>query len=352
MKNALLLLTFLLSGGQLLAQIGGDAVYQFLELPQSARVSALGGVLITVLDDDVSLAMSNPAVANAGMHQQLSFNHNFHLGGIQNGYAAFGWYVPKWDATLHGGMQYVAYGTFDETDVYGDVIGEFKAADYALTIGAGKSVYERLSVGANIRVINSQYANYDSWGLGFDMAAIFHDTASRINVSLVARNAGWQLNTYTADNREPMPFDLQLGISKQLAHLPFRFSVVYHHLDQWNILYDDPNQVEDFLFFGEEPTKSGNPAIDNLFRHFIFSGEFLLGAKENLHLRVGYDHQRKKELSVNNYRSLAGFSLGLGMKISKFRIDYGHAFYHLAGGINHVSISTNLRAFGTKRILE
>ena len=84
--------------------------------------------------------------------------------------------------------------TINETDVFGNVIGEFKASDYALTLGAGKQLYERLSVGANVRMINSQYAEFDSWGVGFDIAAMYHDTASNFNLTLVARNAGWQLN--------------------------------------------------------------------------------------------------------------------------------------------------------------
>jgi hypothetical protein len=353
MKRLLPVLLLVASPFLSTAQVGGDEVYEFLNLSQSARVTGLGGNLITVVDDDVALAMSNPAVANAEMDKALTFSHNFHLGNIHNGYAAFGWHSDKLETTFHGGMQYVSYGTFNETDIFGDVIGEFKAADYALTIGAGRQVYERLQVGVNLRLINSQYADFDSWGLGVDLAAMYYDTASRFAVTLVARNAGWQLTTYAPENREAMPFDLQLGVSKRLNHLPFRFSVVYHHLDQWNILYDDPDSEEDLLFFGEEePAESGNPALDNFFRHFIFNGEFLIGKQENLRLRFGYNHQRNREMKVNNYRSMAGFSLGVGLKISKFRIDFGHSFYHLAGGINHFTLSTNLSAFGTKRILD
>ncbi|MBR9922740.1 MAG: type IX secretion system protein PorQ [Bacteroidetes bacterium] len=352
MKKSLLLLNLVFSVSIAFGQIGGDAVYTFLELAQSARVSALGGDLITVYDDDVNLAMSNPATLNPEMHTQLGFNHNFHFGKIQNGYASFGWHKPAWgDLTFHAGMQYVSYGTFDETDIYGTVQGEFKAADYALTIGAGKKLYERLSVGANLKVINSQYAEFDSWGLATDIGAMFYDTASNFIVTLVARNAGVQINNFH-QTREALPFDLQLGVSKRLEHLPFRLSVTYHHLNQWNILYDDPELEEDFLFFGEDSTDTSRPGVDNFFRHFVFSGEFLLGANENLRLRVGYNHQRKKELSVTNYRSMAGFSLGFGLKISKFRIDYAHSFYHLAGGINHFSISTNLGAFGNKGIMD
>jgi hypothetical protein len=118
-------------------------------------------------------------------------------------------------------------------------------------------------------------------------------------------------------------------------------------LQQWQIRYDDPalQQSEFISFTGEEQKKSGSPVVDNFFRHMIFNGEFLLGKHEGFRLRVGYNHLRKRELSVNNYRSLAGFSAGVGVKVSRFRVDFGYSVYHLAGGVVHLGIGTNLREF-------
>jgi hypothetical protein len=47
-------------------------------------------------------------------------------------------------------------------------------------------------------------------------------------------------------------------------------------------------------------------------------------------------------MTVNNYRSLAGFTTGIGIRVSRFRIDVGYGAYHLAGGIIHFGIGTNL----------
>ncbi|MEK7257168.1 MAG: hypothetical protein AAB316_20600, partial [Bacteroidota bacterium] len=85
--------------------------------------------------------------------------------------------------------------------------------------------------------------------------------------------------------------------------------------------------------------------LDNLARHLIFNGEFLMGKKENFRLRFGYNPLRKKELSVRNLRSLAGFSMGIGLKINRFRVEFGRSFVHLGAGANHFSISTNLKEF-------
>ena len=347
MKQTVLFLAMLCFGQAVNAQLGGNHVYEFLNLAPSARVTALGGNLITVADDDVNLAFANPALANAGMSQQLSFNHNFHVAGISNGYAAFGQHIDRWKMTFHGGMQYISYGTFDATDEIGNVTGEFKAAEYAFTLGAAQQVYDKVSVGANLKFVTSNFESYNSVGLVGDLGAYYQDTAKLFTMALVLKNIGGQLTTYTPDNRESVPYEMQVGLSKRLRYLPFRVSVIYHNLNRWNVLYDDPNQEENILFIGEGSDVE-NPAqvwFDNFSRHFIFNGEFLLGKKENFRMRLGYNHLIRKELQVSNFRSLGGFSLGFGIKINRFRLDYGRGFYHLGGGVNHLTISTNFNEF-------
>jgi len=329
---------------------GGDNIYEFLNLSNSARVTALGGNLITVRDDDVALAYANPSVLNPTMNGGLTFQHNFLFEGIEHGYVGYGQHFKKLGITGHLGFQYLNYGDFNATDEIGNITGQFDAGETAIVFGAGKELYERLSVGANLKLVSSNFEQYSSFGIVGDLAATFHDTASRVNIVLVAKNIGAQLSTFTEGNREPIPFEMQIGISKKLRYLPFRFSVIYHNLQQWNILYDDPNTQDEGLFFDPNQSSGGeNDFFDNLFRHIIFNGEFLFGKRENFRVRLGYNHLRKQELSVRNIRSLTGFSFGLGLKINRFRLEYGQQFHHLAGNLNHIGISTNFGEFKKKR---
>jgi hypothetical protein len=338
----------LLIAGSLHAQIiGGDNVFEFLNAPPSARVTALGGTLISVRDDDAALAHENPAVLNPAMHRQLSVNHVFHLLDIQQGYVTYAHNLKKWGITAQGGLQYINYGTFDQTDEAGNLLGTFKASEYAFYLGGAKQLYEKLALGANVKFVTSQLEDYNSLGLAADLGAYYQDTSSLFSAALVVKNAGLQLTSY-ADTREDLPFDIQIGISQKLKHLPFRFSITYHNLHRWNILYDDPNSEEDVFLLTDSTATSDKKFAnfaDNLFRHMNFSGEFLLGKKENLRFCVGYNHQQRKELTVENLRSLTGFSLGFGMKINRFRLTFGHAFTHLAGGTNHITIATDLGSF-------
>lgn len=329
------------------AQItGGRHVFQFMTLSPSARITALGGAQITVQDDDVAFAAANPAALNPSMDGRLTFQHNFYLSDIQHGYAAYGAHLPKLGFTVHGGLQYMNYGDIKQADEFGNITGKVKAAETAFTLGAARQLTERISLGLNVRFGVSTLDVYQASALATDLGALYVDTASRFSAAIVLRNVGTELATYN-DVREDLPYDLQVGFSKRLRHLPFRLTVIAHHLNQWDLRYDDPDNQDDgvLLFGGDQNQSQGNPGLDNFFRHFIFSGEFLLGRNESFRLRVGYNHLRKKELSVRNYRSLAGFSGGVGFKINRFRLDVGYGAYHLAGGVLHVGIGTNLKDF-------
>ncbi|KAA3621496.1 MAG: hypothetical protein DWQ02_27645 [Bacteroidetes bacterium] len=332
-------------------QIGGQTTYDFMNLPSSSRISALGGHLITVSDEDVALAYHTPSLLNQQMHGSLSFNQGFHVAGIKFGYFGYGHHVSQWNTTFHGGIQYTSYGTFDLTDDRGDVLGTFKANEFAITLGAGYQWQERLTLGANVKLITSAFESYNSVGLTTDLSATYADTSKRLAVTLLAKNIGTQLSTYREDNSERIPFEMQVGVSKQLKYLPFRLSVVYRYFDKWDILYDDPEAEDEILFLGEEPQERSQASVfaDNLFRHFVFSGEFLLGKKENLRLRLGYSHLRQKEMTISNFRGFSGFSFGFGIKVKTFRLDYGRSNFHLGQKVHHIGISTNLGEYGGGR---
>jgi hypothetical protein len=330
------------------AQIGGQYTFAFLKQRPSARLTGLNGSQIALRDDDISLAYMNPALLNNTMHQALTFNNDFLLGKISTGYFGYGHAVEKLKMTFQGGIQYINYGNFKQADEFGNVQGQFKAAEYAITLGAGRQINERLSAGINIKYISSQLEAYKSTGIAADLAGAYWNDVKKFGATVVFKNIGAQLSTY-AGQREELPLDVQVGFTKKLQKAPFRVSAVLHDLNRWNLRYDNPLNNE-ITLLGETPTPPSrlSQELDNFFRHLNVGGELLLGKNENFRFRVGYSHQVRKEMSVNNIRSMAGFSLGFGIKVSKFRLDYGLGKQHLAGGMNHLSISTNFSEFKKK----
>ena len=326
-------------------QFGSRYTYEFLSLPTSARETALGGTLITVIDDDVHLAAANPALLSDQSRRSLTFNQNVHFADISNGYMGYGFGLDKLGIDAHAGVRYARYGDFVLADPLGNRQGTFTANETAIAIGASRALNERIRVGVNTKAIFSTLETYQSFGLAADLGLHYSTGGGLTQVAFVIKNLGGELSTYQ-DTRHGAPLDIQIAFSRKLKHLPFRFTVTAHQLQQWDIRYDDPDAAQQTDLFGQNEEQSVlSQEIDNLFRHLIFSGEFLLGRSQNLRLRAGYNHFRRRELSVSSFRSLAGFSLGFGLKISKFRIDYGLGYHHLAGAANHLTISTNLHRF-------
>jgi hypothetical protein len=133
-----------------------------------------------------------------------------------------------------------------------------------------------------------------------------------------------------------------------LKHAPFRFTVTLHNLQKFDLTYDDlyssTNQID--LSTGL-PIKKTYSITDKLMRHVAFGTELLF--TDNFNIRVGYNHQLRKELSLEEKPGTIGFSWGFGLRVKKINISYGSAKYHLAGNTNMFSLSVNPSDFYRKK---
>ena len=324
-----------------MAQKGGESTYSFLGLTNAARVAALGGEVVSLMDDDINLVFHNPALLSPGMHSNLSLNYVNYFAGVNYGYASYAYSAGE-IGNFAAGMHYVNYGTFDRTDELGELQGTFRASEYALNLFYSRSFLDSaLTAGVNLKPIYSSLEQYSSFGLALDLGVTYHLSNSLTTFGLVLKNMGAQITSYTA-NRESLPFEIQAGVTQGLAHAPFRFTVTFQHLERWDLSYTV--QDDDVSFSGSDDEKSGFDVFaDNFMRHVVFSTEFLLG--KNFHIDLGYNYKRRKEMMVSARPGMVGFSAGFGFRVSKFHFSFGRASYHLAGGTSHFSLTTNLSEF-------
>jgi hypothetical protein len=321
-----------------MAQTGGKTTYKFLNLTNSARVAALGGNFLTIYDHDLSLALANPSLISNQMHNNLTINFVDYFAGTNYGFAGYGFHSEKM-GSFAASMQYYSYGKSDNTNEYGEVLGQFSAGDYAFNVGWGRRLDTVFSIGANFKMIYSSLETYNSFGLAVDVAGSYIPNET-FCASLIFKNIGRQLTAYTNEGVEPLPFEIQAGISKKLAHVPFRYSILLQHLQKWDLTYADPNAPVD-PFTGEVPEESGLDAFaDKAMRHIVLGGEFI--PAKFLSIRFGYNYLRRQEMKVVSKPGTVGFSWGIGLKVSKFSFNYSRAAYHLAASPNFISISTNL----------
>lgn len=334
---------------QSFSQSGGKSAYQFLNLPFAARTAALGGNTISTKDDDINLSLQNPSLLDSSMHNKLAFNYINYFTDINYGYTAYARHFEN-IGTFSAGMQFLNYGQFTAADETGLITGQFKAADYSLNLSYARAIDSSFSVGGTLKTIYSVLEQYTSVGSALDIAGTYYNKERLFTAAAVIKNIGTQWKPYRPGNKEPLPFELQVGISKKLAKAPFRFSVIGQHLQVWDLSYEDPeNPVLTADPLTGEAIKQNKTKIfsDKLMRHIIIGGELLL--TKNFNIRIGYNYLRRQELKLDTRPGMIGFSFGLGFKISKFNLSYGRAAYHLAGASNHFSITTNLSDFYSKK---
>ena len=315
--------------------LGGQSVFNFVKLPASPQVTALGGVTPSAITQDISTSFQNPALLRAGMSGQVNAVFGLAPSGIKDLFAMGGWHQQDWKTTFSMGIQSISYGASTQTDAAGNVLGEFRPRDMVVQAGFSRTYLERFHYGASIKYISSQYGPYRSSALAVDMGITYTDSAGLFQAGFVARNMGAQLKTY-AGQAEDMPFDLQLGITKRLRAIPIQFSISAQRLHQWDIAYRDTLfNVDNY----GDPGKSG--FVDNLFRHFVFAVQGYVGNR--VELTVGYNVLRGKELQISNVSNgLTGFSYGVGVLLDRLQIRYARSQYQRQIAGNQLGISVDL----------
>ena len=348
-KNSLLSVFLLLFFSSGFSQIGGNNTYEFLNLPFSARTASLGGTVIGVKDDDLNLTFQNPSLLDSSMNNKLAMSYVNYFSDVNYGYTAYSRTFDK-IGSFSAGLQFLNYGDFIAADETGLITGGFGAAEYSFNIGYGRSIDSTKNIGATLKTIYSKLEHYTSIGSAIDIAGTYYNAKHLFTAAAVVKNIGVQWKPYVEGNKEPLPFEVQVGFSKKLAKAPFRFSVAGQHLEKWDLTYVDPEHpvlTEDPIT--GDPIKQNKVKIfgDKLMRHVIVGGELML--TKNFHFNFGYNYGRRQELKVDTRPGMIGFSWGLGFKISKFYLSYGRAAYHLAGASNHFTLTTNLSDFYSKK---
>ena len=132
-------------------------------------------------------------------------------------------------------------------------IGTFSAAETALQLGWGIQ-RDRMHYGANLKLITSFLESYSSIAAAIDLAATYEDPEKDFIATAVIRNIGFKMKSYTstANDTSKLPFEIQLGISQKLEHLPLTLFVSAHNLQRFDIRYDDPNE-ESGVPHGDDP---------------------------------------------------------------------------------------------------
>ena len=316
--------------------------FEYVNLPLNAHVAGVGGVNVSV--PELNMVFQNPALIHSDMSKIISISYNPYFSDIKSSSVS---YIHNFNKTrpVAMGLQYFSGGKITQTDEAGNDMGTFTANQYLLQAGSSHKV-NNFTLGVNLKFAGSNIGTYNSYAFLSDIGGIFKHPKRNWTIGIVAKNAGFALKKYKANEPMSMPFDLQIGTSYKLEHMPFRFSILAHHLQKFDIVYLDTTQTIGLDDKGNpiKPTKSFG---DKLARHFIIGGEFFIG--KAFTVRFGYNYLRRKELKMENKPGLAGFSFGAALKIKSFEFAFTQAYYSSAGGSSFLTLNTSLNTLFKKK---
>ncbi len=328
------------------SQIGGSSTYNFITLPSTARVTSLGGMCPSVRDNDFDLILENPSLLDSTMDKNLNLSYINYFSDINYGLVGYARHFRK-VGVFSANLQYINYGNFKLTNTIGDELGNFNASEYALNITHSRNIDSLFSVGANFKILYSALYTYKSFGLGLDLGISYLSKNKLFSSGLVVKNIGRQLVSYTKNNNENLPFDIRIGFANKFKHAPLRILATIQHLEKFEISSINRNNPETHV--DQETNEEVISKItigEKILKHFIIGTEFI--PSKSIRISFGYNFMRRDELKLSTKKGMTGITWGLGIKTSKFRIDYGRGSYHLAGASNHITIGTNLATFNKK----
>lgn len=123
----------LVAGGMIpLCAADGSTAYNFLNITSSSRIYGLGGVNISIVDDDINSIDQNPGLLGPEVGKQLGLNYMHYVGDANFAGVRYGMAAGEHGAWA-AGIQYFGYGDMKAADVTGNITGTFSAKDMAFS---------------------------------------------------------------------------------------------------------------------------------------------------------------------------------------------------------------------------
>lgn len=294
------------------AQDAGTS-FNFLHLPYSSHAAALGGSNISLPDDEIMLAIHNPALLPNISDKSLGLSYMSYMSDSKIAGAAFNMNFGERSSAAIA-ARYVDYGSFDGYTPDNISTGTFAAKDIEMDIIYSYLLGGRWSGGVAGKFIYSKYESYTSIALGVDLGINYYDEEGDFSASVVLRNLGGQVKSFEEKN-EKLPFDLQFGVTKRLAHAPIRLSATIVNMHKWS--KDD--------FYNADGSEDSFSEL--LLKHFVFGADVLLG--NSFHVSLGYNYRISKELSAEGTK-WDGLTAGAGLSLKKIKLGVSYSKLHIS----------------------
>jgi len=268
-----------------------------------ARALGMGSAFVGVADDASALYW-NPAGLSSLDGLNLALHHNEWLAGIVQETAEVA--APAGIlGSLALSVDYVNYGTFTGYDASGATTADYSANRYGFDLGWGKELLPGFSAGAAVKGSSQDISGSNYGSLAADLGLLWKPLPG-LGLGLAWTNLGDQVAGYAQAS------DVNLGASYGFDLRPDN-RLLLAVSGTW-----EPNGVDRMQY-----------GLEDVVHQFLA-------------LRAGYS-QGAAETEI---QGLTGMSLGLGLMIRGFELDYAYLPYGDLGTTNRISLTY---AFGPEQ---
>lgn len=221
-------------------------------------------------------------------------------------YYAFGSYVTHVDGwgTLGMAVTFFSYGEIIRTDEYGKTVNTFHSFDGALSLSYGTRLTPNLGAGLSGKVIYSKLADQgagqelgsgSATAFAMDAGVLYNTPWRRLDLGAALTNVGPNISYIDAQQSDPLPRNLAVGMALRLADSPF---------NKLMVVADVNKELVDL----NDPTSEFKQIVYNVGAEWSYTG-MISG-------RIGYVYDEDGSIKV--------MTLGVGLAYSGGRADVAY----------------------------
>lgn len=284
---------------------GNKYAGEFLAIGVGGRPRGMGGAYVALVND-VTAGYWNPGALSKINYPQFSLMHDAQFGNLVNyDYGSVG--IP-FGSNASLGISLIRMGIDDISDTRNalidlngngildpgerldpDKITKFSTSDYAVYVTYAKRQSDKLTFGANLKVIRRNIAEDGAWGLGFDLGATYNPFGSFfLGANLMDLTTTYL--SWSTGKKEVISPTAKIGTAYQVDFLSGKLT---------------PALDFDVRFENRQSSANAN-----------------LGPV-SFDMHAGLEYSYKNLFSVRTgYNELGNLTLGAGVRFPKIDIDY------------------------------